>query len=79
MFLTQTVFQELPCYRDLVNGEKFRLNVCTPNLSSYKDLLALVLTTKSPYKTGPVSSTRYKMERPRQGCVNLPYLSMVHF
>ena len=30
---------------------------------------------KGPYKTGPISSTRYKMERPRRGCVNLPYLA----
>ena len=30
---------------------------------------------KSPYKTGPISTTRYKMERPRRGCVNLPYLA----
>ena len=30
---------------------------------------------KSPYRRGPIRSTRYKMERPRWGCVNLPYLA----
>ena len=30
---------------------------------------------KSPYRRGPIRSTRYKMERPRRGFVNLPYLA----
>ena len=35
----------------------------------------LPIWPKSPYRRGPIRSTRYKMERPRRGCVNLPYLA----
>ena len=38
-------------------------------------LICLKGKFKSPYKRGPIRSTRYKMERPRRGCVNLPYLA----